>query len=234
MEKYKEYLTPGAIVLAGLMISASLLMASGISFPSQGLSANVADTGGSINNAAGVAGAAPVVTDQDYIRGNPNAPITIVEYSDFECPFCGQFHPTVQQALAEYGDQVRWVYRHFPLTQIHPAAVPSAEASECVAEQKGSEGFWQFVDVMFENQRNLGPALYRQEAQKIGVNIAQFDNCVATNKYAEKVQADQASGTALGVSGTPGSFVNDTPLRGALPYASLKSIIDKELQELGN
>ncbi|MEK7510134.1 MAG: thioredoxin domain-containing protein [Patescibacteria group bacterium] len=95
------------------------------------------------------------VTENDHIRGSFNAPVTLVEFSDFQCPFCARFHPTVQQALQEYGDKVRWVYKHFPLDQIHPQATPAAEASECIAEQKGNEGFWEFADAVFENQDRL-------------------------------------------------------------------------------
>lgn len=90
------------------------------------------------------------ITEKDHVKGNSNAQITLVEFSDFQCPFCKRFHPTVQQALAEYGDQIRWVYKHSPIDQIHPQARPAAEASECIAEQKGSEGFWQFADALFE------------------------------------------------------------------------------------
>jgi len=230
---HKEFLTPAAIVLAGVLISGTLLYTNGISIPSDQLRAQVGEND-ELNPSAEVIqeGSTLEVTDSDYIRGNPNAPITIVEYSDFECPFCSRFHPTVQRALDEYGDQVRWVYRHFPLTQIHPNAQPSAEASECVAEQKGSEGFWQFADAMFENQGVLGSDLYRRVAGQAGVDLAQFDSCVRSRKYKDKVEADQASGVSLGVSGTPGSFVNGTPVRGALPYANLKAIIEEELQKL--
>jgi protein-disulfide isomerase len=233
-EQHKEYITPGAILIAGAMISLSIMLTNGISFPpTQGLTAKVADTVVTEDDQADAVGKGPELTGEDYIRGNPNAPITLVEYYDFECPFCARFHPTVQQAMAEYGDQIRWVYRHFPLTQIHPSAVPSAEASECVAEQKGNEGFWQFADAMFEAQsEGLTPALYRETAERIGVNLAQYDDCVATRKYKEKVERAQAEGLALGVNGTPGSFVNGTPVRGAIPYANLKQIIDAELQAL--
>lgn len=92
------------------------------------------------------------IASDEYIRGNPNAPITIVEFSDLQCPFCKRFHPTVQQALSEYGDQVRWVYKHYPIDQLHPHARPAAEASECIGEQKGADGFWQFIDAVFAVQ----------------------------------------------------------------------------------
>ena len=227
---YKDLFTPAAILVAGGMISLSILSGGSLpTVPSQGLPAQVGELTNVLDNTGATA---PVVTEDDHIRGNPSAPITIVEYSDFECPFCRQFHPTVQQAMEEYGDQIRWVYRHFPLTQIHPNAQPAAEASECVAEQKGSDGFWQFADAMFADQARLGTAFYREVAGQIGVNLAQYDTCVSSRKYEEKVTSQQAEGVRLGITGTPGSFVNDTPVRGALPYENIKTIIEAELQKL--
>ena len=231
MEKYKEYFTPVAILVMGAMISFSILAAEGginLSFEKGKAGDQAAD------EPAPSGDTAPSVTANDYIRGNPNAPITIVEFSDFQCPFCRQFHPTVQQAFNEYGDKVRWVYRHFPLTQIHPNAQPAAEASECVGEQKGSEGFWQFADAMFAQQERLGADFYREQAGQIGVNLTQFDTCVATRKYKDKVEAQMQEGMKLGVNGTPGTFVNAVPVRGALPYANFKAIIDVELARLGS
>ena len=133
------------------------------------------------------------------------------------------------QALQEYGDQVRWVYKHFPLDSIHPQARPSAEASECVWEQNGDEGFWEFADAMFEQQARLDPSFYREVAGDIGINLAQFDNCVSTRKYQDKVEQDYQQGLQAGVSGTPGSFVNGVPVRGAIPYSQLQSIIEAQL-----
>lgn len=170
------------------------------------------------------------VSSEDHIRGNPSASVTIVEFSDLQCPFCERFHPTVQQALAEYGDKVRWVYKHFPLDAIHPEARPAAEASECVWEQKGNDGFWQFADGVFENQDRIGSALYRELAQQIGVNMGQFESCVSSRKYQQKVEDDYQQGLAVGVRGTPGNFVNGTPLAGAVPYQTLKAEIDRVLQ----
>lgn len=95
------------------------------------------------------------ISDQDHIRGSVSAPVTIVEFSDLQCPFCGRFHPTLQKALQEYGDKVRWVYKHFPLDSIHAQARPAAEAAECIAEQKGDDGFWKFTDGVFKNQDRL-------------------------------------------------------------------------------
>ncbi len=227
MEKYKEYFTPVAILVMGAMISLSVLAAGGINLSfEKGMGDDQV-----VGEPAPNGDTAPQLTKDDYIKGNPNAPITIVEFSDFQCPFCKQFHPTVKQALAEYGDKVRLVYRHFPLDQIHSEARPAAEASECVGEQKGGEGFWQFADAMFAQQERLGLAFYREVAGQIGVNLAQYDTCVATRKYKDKVEAQQAEGVRLGVNGTPGTFVNAVPVRGALPYANLKAIIEAELQK---
>ncbi len=169
------------------------------------------------------------ITDQDHIRGDLNASVTIVEYSDLECPFCARFHPTALQALIDYPDDVRWVYRHFPLRNIHAQAQSAAEASECVAEQEGNEGFWMFVDAMFADQSRLGTSYYREVAGDIGVDLAQFDNCVSSNKYAEKVNEDYSSGIQLGVTGTPGSFVNGIPVKGAVPYEQLQAAIESQL-----
>ncbi|MBI2098757.1 MAG: DsbA family protein [Candidatus Wildermuthbacteria bacterium] len=230
MENYKSLFVPASILGAGVIIAVAVFATGGLNIPAQqGLSAQ---TGGDLPEDNKVASLVPTVSAGDYIRGNPSAPITIIEYSDFQCPFCRQFHPSIVQALGEYGDQVRWVYRHFPLDQIHSEARPAAEAAECVGEQKGSEGFWQFADAMFANQQRLGNALYREVAEQAGVNMAQFDACVSAHTYANKVEAQLQEGVGFGITGTPGSFVNNTPIRGALPYANLKAIIDAELGKL--
>ena len=230
MENYKKLFVPASILGAGVIIAIAVFATGGLNIPAQqGLSAQ---TGGDLPEDNKVVGSVPTVSAGDYIRGNPSAPIAIIEYSDFKCPFCRQFHPTMLQALEEYGDQVRWIYRHFPLDQIHPEARPAAEAAECVGEQKGSEGFWQFADAMFANQQRLGNALYREVAEQVGVNMAQFDTCVSAHTYTNKVEAQLQEGVSFGIAGTPGSFVNNTPVRGALPYANLKAIIDAELGKL--
>ena len=170
------------------------------------------------------------INEKDHIRGNFNAPVTIVEYSDFQCPFCQKFHPTMQQILADYPEKVRWVYKHFPLDQIHPQARPAAEASECVWEQKGNEGFWQFADGLFENQERLGKSLYQELAQKLGLNMDQFNDCLSSRKYKDKVIADYQEGIKAGVRGTPGNFVNGEAVFGAVPYETLKAAVERALE----
>lgn len=220
-KEYKDFYIPGAILLGALIISGAILLGT--------TSLGQKGTGGLIP--------APVVNggkveftigENDHMQGNPKAKITLVEFSDFQCPFCQRFHPTAQQALKEYGDNIRWVFKHFPLDSIHPHARPSAEASECIWEQKGDEGFWEFADTMFENQSRLGNAFYEEVAQQIGVNLAQFQTCVSERTYQDKVEQDYQQGIQGGVTGTPGSFVNGTPVKGAVPYEQLKAIIEAE------
>ena len=135
----------------------------------------------------------------------------------------------MQQVMAEYGDQVAWVYKHFPLDSLHAQARPAAEASECVAEQAGEEGFWQFTDAMFANQESLSPTFYEQIAEEIGVNMSQFKDCVSSGKFQNRVEADYQQGISYGVNGTPGNFVNGVPVKGALPFSTIAQIIDSEL-----
>lgn len=173
-----------------------------------------------------------IITEKDHIRGNPKALVTIVEFSDFQCPFCKRFHPTVQQILENYSDQVRWVYKHFPLDEIHSEARPSAEASECVFEQKGNDGFWQFADRLFENQSRLGNNLYTELASELSLNMSQFNDCLSSRKYKDHVEANYQEGINLGVRGTPGNFVNGQAVSGAVPYETLKAAVDKALDNL--
>ena len=229
MNMPKELYIPISIVIGSVVIAGTLFFVGG------GMELNTSQ-GSPVTGTTSLSPppsgslAAFTITDNDHIRGNPSAQVIIVEFSDLECPFCQRFHPTVQRALDEYGEKVGWVYKHFPLSSIHPEAVPAAEASECVWEQKGDDGFWAFTDAVFANQNRIGSALYQELAQEIGVNMAQFDTCVSERKYKDKVQADLDLGTKLGVTGTPGSFVNGQPVRGAIPYEQLKSIIDSQLQ----
>lgn len=166
------------------------------------------------------------VTDQDHVTGSADAKVTIVEWSDFQCPFCGSFHPTMKQAVAAYGDKVRFVFRQFPLESIHPNARPAAEASECAAEQGK---FWEYADKLFENQETLSTDLYKKLAKDLELDTAKFNDCVTTRKYQQHVTDDTNSGLATGVRGTPASYVNGVEVPGAVPFEQLKSYIDAAL-----
>lgn len=177
----------------------------------------------------------PEVTDQDHIRGSLDARVFIVEYSDFECPFCSRFHPTAQQALNEYGDDVAWVYRHFPLDTLHPRARPAAEASECVADIAGNDAFWVFADYLFENQETaLSESGLETAASEAGVDTAEFNECIESGKFAQTVEDDYQEGLTAGVTGTPGNFIVNQDgevwaLPGAVPFENLQSVIDEAL-----
>lgn len=167
------------------------------------------------------------VSKDDHVRGESNALVTLVEFSDFQCSFCNLFHPTIIQILDEYPDSVRWVYKHFPLDVIHPQARPAAEASECAAEQNK---FWEFADALFENQSQLSSEYYSKLAAGLDLNVDTFNECVSNRKYKDRVEADYQLGIQLGVRGTPASFINGELLVGAIPYSSLQSAIEKALQ----
>ena len=166
------------------------------------------------------------VTSDDNIRGNPDAKITMIEYSDFECPFCQRHAPTLQQVLDQYGDDVRLVYRHFPLSSIHPQAQIAAEASECAGEQGK---FWEYHDLLFANQSALQATNLKSYAGQLGLNQGQFDDCLDSQKYAAKVNQQTAEAQAAGITGTPGTFVDAELVRGAYPLSAFTQIIDAKL-----
>jgi protein-disulfide isomerase len=168
-----------------------------------------------------------VPIDDDPIRGPEDAPITIIEFSDYECPYCRKWHAEVYGRLFEdYPDQVRMVYRDFPLFSIHPNAMPAAEAANCAYEQ-GS--FWEFHDKLFGMELALSAEAYRQYAQDLGLDVDAFNECVETRRYQDEVQADYAYASELGVRSTPTFFINGIALVGAQPYEVFQQVIDKEL-----
>ncbi|MEK7606645.1 MAG: DsbA family protein [Patescibacteria group bacterium] len=166
------------------------------------------------------------ITDSDHIRGNKNAPVVMVEFSDLECPFCSRHHPTMQSIINKYGDKVAWVYKHYPLS-FHPQAMPAALASECASEQGK---FWEFTDAVFAEQPRLSePNFIKEVAQKLKLNISKFDSCVSSQKYKDKIAAQQQEGTSNGVDGTPATFINGQLVSGAVPEANLTQLIDAAL-----
>lgn len=177
----------------------------------------------------------PGVKDEDHVRGSRDARVFIIEYSDFECPFCARFHPTAQQALQEYGDDVAWIYRHFPLDTLHPRARPAAEASECVAELGGDEAFWVFSDYIFENQEtSLSDSGLAEGASQAGVSAADFNECFESGRFSQTVEDEYQEGLTAGVTGTPGNFIMTADgqvwsLPGAIPFANLQEVIDEAL-----
>lgn len=182
----------------------------------------------------------PEITNDDYIRGNKNAKVTLVEYSDLECPFCKQFHPTMQQVMKEYGDKVRWVYRHYPLP-FHQNAQKEAEAVECAGKLGGNDSFWSYVDAILDRTTSNGTGFALDQlaplAKELGINEQTFKNCLDSNEFTQKVKDEIAKGSEEGVTGTPGTIIigvnGETQLvPGALPFEQIKPMIDTALLSL--
>jgi protein-disulfide isomerase len=158
--------------------------------------------------------------------GNASARITVVEYSDFQCPYCLRAMPTLKKLRDAYGDKVRVVWKDFPLTQIHPQAFKAAEAGRCAADQGK---FWEYHDKMFGNQQALQPEFLKQYAQDLGLDATRFNTCLDSSMYAEQVRESIAAGARLGVSSTPTVYINGRMLEGAQPFENFAAVIDEEL-----
>jgi protein-disulfide isomerase len=164
-------------------------------------------------------------------KGPKDAKVTIVEYSDFQCPFCAKGYTTVeQQVLKEYGEKVKFCFKDFPLA-FHPWAEPAAIAAECVREQK-ADAYWKVYDGFFQNQKDINPTNVKDKAFEFagaGIDRAKFDDCVDNKKTQAGVKADQAEGGSVGVTGTPSFVINGRLLVGAQPYEQFKAVIDDEM-----
>lgn len=181
------------------------------------------------------------VTEADFIRGNPNAPITVVEYSDYDCPFCKNFHDTMKLIMDDYGvtGKVSWVYRQFPLAQLHPNAPRISEAAYCVGELGGDEAFWKFSDLIFsERDVNEPTNMTRlpEFAEKSGVKRADFNACLDSGRHTATVEASLSDGVKAGAQGTPYSVIlvgdQKAVVNGAQPYPVVKQIIDRLITQL--
>jgi protein-disulfide isomerase len=167
------------------------------------------------------------IAPEDPVVGNANAAVTVVEFSDFQCPFCQRVMPTLKKVRETYGDRVRIVWKDFPLTSIHPQAFKAAEAGQCAREQGK---FWEYHDRLFQNQQALEPDFLKKYAADAGLDAAKFNTCLDTARYAERVQAQMGVGNQLGVSSTPSVFINGRMVSGAQPYETFTAIIDEELE----
>lgn len=230
MEEKNALTIPVAIIVAGALVAGAVLYTNRSGTTPQ--VANIQTTEGEI---------API-TAEDHILGNPEAPIKIVEYSDTSCPFCKRFHPTLRQIMDEYGKdgRVAWVYRHFPLDQLHPNAKKEAEGLECVNELGGNAKFWEYTHLFYDTTQSDPNGLPLSEqtklAKSIGIDGEEFESCVASGKFTEKIQAQYNDAFNAGVMGTPFSFIitpsgSKVPINGALPYTDVKRAIDALLAE---
>ena len=164
------------------------------------------------------------------VRGTEAAPVTIVEWSDFECPYCKSVLPTLERILEEYPEQVRLVFRHFPLHAIHPNAQAAAEAGVC-AQDLGA--FWELHDLMFEEQDTLTLEDLKDKAERAGLDAEAFTACLEEEATADRVEADRRAGVFAGVNGTPALYVNGRPLAGAVAYEQLAEVVEDELERAG-
>jgi protein-disulfide isomerase len=163
-------------------------------------------------------------------KGPAGAPVTMVEFSDFQCPYCSRVLPSIRQAQQVYGDQVRLVFRQYPLVSIHPNAQKAAEASLCAFDQGK---FWELHDAMFANQQELGVDQLKAKAAALGLDAAKFNACLDSGEKAAKIASDTADGSAIGVNGTPALFINGRFLNGAVPFGEIAKIVDDELMRKG-
>jgi len=178
--------------------------------------------------AAAPAPAGPAQIDlrpDDPIRGNPKAPVTIVVFSDFQCPFCARVEPTIAEAQRDYGDKLRVVWKHQPLP-FHPNAMPAAKAAEAAREQGK---FWPMHDRLFASQQELSPDTYDRLAKELGLDLRRFKEASGATKTLARIEEDQRLAARVGAQGTPTMFVNGEKVEGAVPYATLKAVIDRKL-----
>ena len=163
----------------------------------------------------------------DPMKGNPRAPVTLVVFSDFQCPFCSRAVPTLKQIEQTYGEKVKVVWKHEPLT-MHPNALPAAEAAEAAREQGK---FWQMHDKLFESQGSLTPDAFERHARELGLDLARFKESMQSHRNRQRIDDDVALAGRVGATGTPTFFINGEKVVGAQPFEAFKSVIDRQLQK---
>lgn len=217
----KLFLLPSSVVLAGLLIALAIVYTNGPRVP--GYDTAKVQQGGEIKVDL-------QTRNTDHALGSPNAKVVMIEYSDFECPFCGKMFletlPKLKENFIKTG-KVKFIYRHFPLRSIHQYAQKAAEASECAGEQGK---FWEYHDYLFEKQNSLGIESFKLWAKELGLNSGQFDSCLDSGKYISRVDVDYNEGLALGINGTPATFINGKLISGAVPYVEFERMINEELK----
>lgn len=226
-----KLMLPVSIILAGLLIGGGVYLNGKIakenptsSQKQKAISENIADV------------IRPIGAN-DHILGNAKARVLVIEYSDTECEFCKMFHSTMNSLMQEYGKdgKVAWVYRYFPIAEIHSKSPKEAEGLECAGQLGGNSKFWEYTNKLYEttpSNDGLDPKELTNIAKLIGLSSADFNTCLSSGQFAPRVELDVKNAEELGASGTPFSFVVDTknnsyyPIEGAYPYATMKSVID--------
>jgi protein-disulfide isomerase len=211
-----------AIIVAGVVIAGAIVYTNRYPAVAAVADANVPTTAAAAVNV-------PPPTSADHIIGSPDAPIVLIEYSDFQCPFCSVIYPTIKRIVSESNGEIAWVMRNFPLESIHPQARPAATAAECIAGLGGNNAFWKYADTVFNNQQQLNPSYSRQLALSFGIDAAQYDSCVAKDTYKDRIEAEVGDVVSNGGNGTPYTVVYSknyqTAIPGALPYNQITAVI---------
>lgn len=183
----------------------------------------------------------PVSVKRDHILGNPDAEISLIEYSDFECPFCKRFHPVAHKIVKAFDGKVNWVYRHFPLGFHNPAAQIESLASECAAELGGNDSFWKVTDLIYQRTLSNGKGIPKAGLEAIavesGLEKKAFQTCLESDRHIARIEEDIENGSRSGVTGTPGNFLRNNKTgetiaaHGAVPFEKLKAVLDKLLKK---
>jgi len=235
--KFEKYSTPLSVLLGALFIAGAIYWGEGKpqtgNLPQAGQGPDQAALQAALENIA-------PITTEDHIRGNPNAEVVIVEYSDTECPFCKRFHETMREVMSEYeaGGEVAWVYRHFPLDSLHKKARSEAVALECANELGGNDAFWKYADRLFEitpSNDGLDAAELPKIATFVGLDAAAFSACASSGRYDAHIEAEAQNAMATGGQGTPWSIIvakdgKKYPLSGAQPLEAVKQAVETALK----
>jgi len=227
----KDLMIPVSIVLAGFLVGVGLYFSNGDG------GSNVAGAPFApeqVAQADSTDKVIPISAEDDYFKGNIDAPIQIIEFSDYDCPFCSRFHDTMNNVMEKYPDDVVWAYRHFPIEQLHPQATAVAIAAECVGELAGNEGFWSFSDAYLtargSGDQTAHDVLIPRLALEAGVTQGAFTTCFESGDMTDRIQADVTNAGETGGGGTPWSILigpsgKTYPINGALPQSAIEQLI---------
>ena len=215
-----------SIIIAGVLIAGAIIF----------VNQHPATQGTNVAAAAGVPTPTKLTvrppSTTDHIIGSPTAPIVLVEYSDFQCPFCSIIYPTLKKIVSNSNGQIAWIQRQMPLTSIHPQAEPAANAAECLAAELGNDAYWKYADAIFANQSQLSAAYSAQVAAQLGADPTKFATCVSSQQYKSLIDADSSEAESNGANGTPFTVIVNTktgkmvPISGALPEAQIVQAIN--------
>ncbi|MDE2071459.1 MAG: thioredoxin domain-containing protein [Patescibacteria group bacterium] len=218
-----ELTQPMAIVVAGVIIAGAIVF---VNYYRPAAAAGA----GSVVAAPSTSVNVHAPSSADHIIGSPSAPVVLIEYSDFQCPYCAMIYPELKSIVQNSNGKIAWVMRNFPLYQIHPNAEPAANAAECIADELGNDAYWKFADTIFADQSKMSDQYYATLAKQLGANPATFSACYSGKKFQSKIDADEAEAEQNGGTGTPYTVVygkgKQLPVSGALPQVQIESVIN--------